>query len=274
MASRKPKRVLITGAAGKIGRALRQGLRGRYPLLRLSDVAPLDDAGPGEEVVYADLRDMTQVERAVAGTDAVVHLGGVPVEAEWERIHLNNIVGTYHLFEAARRHGVSRVAFASTNHVTGFYRRGRRVGPGDPVRPDSRYGVSKAFGEALARLYADKYGLGVVCLRIGSFQPRPAGIRMLSTWISPRDMVQLVKRSLEAPDIRFEIVYGVSANDRTWWDNPAAARIGYVPVDNAEAFAGKILEAHPPGSEPEVQRSFHGGSFCALEFVGDPSRIE
>lgn len=274
MASRKPKRVLITGAAGKIGRALREGLRGRYPLLRLSDVAPLDDAGAGEEVVYADLRDMTQVERAVAGTEAVVHLGGVPVEAEWERIHLNNIVGTYHLFEAARRHGVSRVVFASTNHVTGFYRRGRQVGPGDPVRPDSRYGVSKAFGEALGRYYADKHGLSLVCLRIGSFQPRPSGVRMLSTWISPRDMVQLVERSLEAPDIRFEIVYGVSANDRAWWDNPAAARIGYVPVDNAEAFAEEILETHPPGGEPEVQRSFHGGSFCALEFLGDPSRID
>ena len=200
------QRVLITGAAGGIGSVLREGLRGAYPVLRLSDIAPLGEAQPGEELDAADIRDGAQVEAAMEGVDAVVHLGAVSVEDAWEPIHEMNFVGTYNVFEAARRQGVKRIVFASSNHAIGYYRRTQRIGPDVPLRPDSRYGLSKMFGEGLGRLYADKHGIGCVCLRIGSFQPEPQNVRHLSTWISYRDMVHLVRRCLDAPDVHFEIV--------------------------------------------------------------------
>ena len=268
------ERVLITGAAGTIGRALREGLRGAFPVLRLSDIAPLGAAGPGEELAPADLRDLAQVEAAMAGVDAVVHLGGMSVENTWELVHEANIVGCYHVFEAARRQGVQRVVFASSNHVIGFHRRSKRIDDTAMFRPDGNYGLSKLFGEGLGRLYADKHGLACICLRIGSFQPKPKDVRMLSTWISHRDTVHLVRRALEAPGVHFEIVYGVSANARNWWDNPGAARIGYAPQDNAEDHAEEILSQMTPEDEPEIERSFHGGAFCGVEFSGDPSKVE
>ncbi len=267
-------RVLITGAAGAIGSVLREGLRGHYPVLRLSDVAPLGEAAAGEELDAADLGDLAALEAAMDGVDAVVHLGATSVESDWAAIHANNIVGVYHVFEAARRQGVARVVFASSNHAIGYYRRDRRIGPDVALRPDSRYGVSKAFGEALGSLYADKHGIGVVCLRIGSFQPRPLNVRMLSTWLSHRDTIQLVRRCLDATDLHFEIVYGVSANDRGWWDNPGGERIGYRPEDNAEDFAAEILAKQAPDDEPEAERLFHGGPFCAMEFSGDLGDID
>jgi uronate dehydrogenase len=266
--------VLITGAAGRIGSVLREGLRGAYPVLRLSDIRPLGEAQAGEELDAADLRDLDQMVAAMEGVDAVVHLGGVPEEDAWEPVHNLNLVGCYHVFEAARRQGVKRMVFASSNHVIGYYRRPERIGPDVPPRPDSRYGVSKVFGEALGRLYADKHGIGCVSLRIGSFQPKPKNVRMLSTWISHRDTVQLVRRSLDAPEVHFEVVYGVSNNDRNWWDNPGGERIGYKPEDNAEDYAEEILGQMAPEDEPETERLFHGGEFCGMEFSGDTSRIE
>ena len=268
------ERVLITGAAGNIGGVLRAGLSGVYPALRLSDIKPLGAARKGEELARADLRDLAEVEAAMAGVDAVVHLGGVPVEDAWAPIHEVNIIGCYHVFEAARRQGVKRVVFASSNHVIGYHRRPERIDDTAMFRPDSRYGLSKLFGEGLGRLYADKHGLACVCLRIGSFQPKPKDVRMLSTWISHRDTVHLVRRALEAEGVHFEIVYGVSANARNWWDNPGGTRIGYSPQDNAEDHAEEILSQMAPEDEPEIERSFHGGAFCAVEFAGDPSRID
>ena len=208
------ERVLITGAAGTIGRALREGLRGVYPALRLSDIAPLGAAGPGEEVALADLRALDQVEAIMAGVDAVVHLGAMSVENTWEIVHEANIVGCYHVFEAARRQGAQRVVFASSNHAIGFHRRTARIEDTAAFRPDGDYGLSKLFGEGLGRLYADKHGIACVCLRIGSWQPKPKDLRMLSTWLSPRDGIHLIGRALDAPGVHFEIVYGASANDR------------------------------------------------------------
>ncbi len=231
------ERVLITGAAGTIGRALREGLRGAYPVLRLSDIAPLGEAGPGEELAPADLRDLAQVE-------------------------------------AARRQGVQRVVFASSNHAIGFHRRSQRIDDSAMLRPDGNYGLSKLFGEGLGRLYADKHGIACVCLRIGSWQPKPKDLRMLSTWLSPRDGVHLIRRALEAPGVHFEIVYGASDNDRGWWDNPGGARIGFAPQDNAEVFAEEMEAQMAPEDEPEVERAFHGGPFTGMEFSGDPSKIE
>jgi uronate dehydrogenase len=259
-------RVLITGAAGNIGRTLREGLRARYPLLRLTDIRSMDAAGPGEEVVEADLCDAEAMLAVMQGVDSVVHLGGTPEESDWESVHANNIVGLFNVYEAARQAGVHRIVFASSNHVVGFYRRDHRVGDQEPARPDSRYGVSKVFGEAIARLYADKHGIAAICLRIGSFRVRPTDIRMLSTWISPADMVRLARCSLEAPDVHFEIVYGVSANPRNWWDNPGAERIGYRPKDNAEQYADEMMATMSPEDEPIEERLFHGGPFCGMEF--------
>lgn len=274
MAGREPvavKRVLITGAAGAIGRALRSGLRGRYPALRLSDLAPLGDPGPGEELCTADIRDLAATEATMEGVDCVVHLAAVAVEDAWERVLDLNIIGTYAVFEAARRRGVRRIVFASSNHAVGYYRREEVLDPGVLPRPDSRYGVSKVFGEALGRLYADKYGLSVACLRIGSFRDRPENARQLGTWISPRDTVQLVRRCIEAPDYHFLVVYGVSANTRSRWSNAGAECLGYRPEDDAEAYAEEVLRGGEP--EDEIAARFHGGPFCALEFTGDLAKI-
>ena len=266
------KRILITGAAGEIGSTLRAGFSGAFELLRLSDVRPLGDSGGREETVIADLTDARAVARLMDGIDCVVHLGGVPREAPWSAILENNIAGTYNVFEAARAAGVKRVVFASSNHTIGYYRVGRRVSIDEPARPDSRYGVSKVFGEALGRLYADKHGLSVACLRIGSFRKEPADFRQLATWISPRDTVQLVRRCIEAPAFHFLVLYGVSANARARWDNPYAEFIGYVPQDDAENFADRFEAPAMDGSDPAVE--FHGGPFCGLEFDGDVGRID
>ena len=266
-------RVLITGAAGGIGQRLRADMQGLYPVLRLSDREAPAPAGPGEEVVAADLADFAACEAACAGVDGIVHLGGQAVEGDWETVLQANIVGGYNLFEAARRQGVKRVVFASTNHVIGFYPRTQRIDHHAPPRPDSRYGVSKAFGEALGRFYADKFGLGVLCIRIGNFADRPSDRRRLSIWISPRDFRQLVRIGLEHPDLHFETVYGASESDRAWWDNANAYRLGYRPEDESEPFAAEILAAEPEPTDPVAER-FQGGPFCSAEFTGDPGRIE
>ena len=261
------QRVLITGAAGNIGRALRTGLRGHYAVMRLLDVVPQQAAEPGEEVITLDLNDQLATEAAMEDVEMVIHLAAIPHEAGFDDILSGNIATTYSVFEAARRAGARRVVFASSNHVTGFYPRSETVGPDDPVRPDSFYGVSKSFGEALGRLYTDKYGLEVVCLRIGAFAERPRSARELSIWLSPRDCLQLVRCCLDAPAVGFTIVYGVSANTRSWWKDDAAARLGYQPQDNAEEFASQI-EERPAGAPSRLADRLQGGSFVE----GDPSR--
>src|ERR671925_1923766 len=183
--------VLITGAAGGIGTRLPQLLKGAYPTIRLSDVRRPADLSADEIFVEADLANMAQVDTAVAGVDGIVHLGGFSIEGPWDTILQANIIGCYNLFEAARQAGVKRVIFASSNHTVGFYPRKRKIGTDVTVRPDSRYGVSKAFGEALGALYSDKHGMIVTCLRIGNVGPRPLDVRRLSIWISPEDLVQL-----------------------------------------------------------------------------------
>lgn len=268
------QRILITGAAGNIGKVLRAGLRDRYPLLRLSDIAPMDAAGPGEEVVTADLRDATAVEASMEGIDCVVHLGGIPVEDAWDRILPMNIEGCYNVFEGARRQGVKRVVFASSNHAVGFHRRERFIDDSVQPRPDSRYGVSKVFGEALGRLYADKHGLSVACLRIGTFRTpdRPVEARQLLTWISHRDMVQLAARCIDHPNYHFAVVYGVSNNLRSRWDNTNVKFLGYRPEDDSEVFAAEILAKGE--TENAIAAAFHGGFFCPMEFYGDTDRVE
>lgn len=260
------KRILITGAAGGIATLIRPLLREHYRL-RLSDRRPIEDATPDEEVVPADLVDMDAIRRAAAGMDGIVHLGGKAVESSWEVVHAANIVGGYNLFEAARLEGVKRIVFASTNHVMGFYPRSETVGIDAPVRPDTRYGLSKAFGEGLGALYAYKYGIGVLSIRIGHLAPQPSDIRRLSIWISPRDFVQLARIGLESPGLRHEIVYGMSDNKRAWWNNENAFRLGYRPLDRAEDHAETAIAGDPGPTGDERVDLNQGGPFCIAEVI-------
>src|SRR6188768_325917 len=263
------KTVLITGAAGSVGTHLRRELAGRYNL-RLSDVKPIANAGEDEKFVQGDIARMKDALAMTKGVDAIVHLGGFSVEGPWETILEANIVGLYNVFEAARRNKVKRILFATSNHAVGFYRRDEKIDHRVYPRPDSRYGVSKVFGEALGSLYADKYGLEIFNMRIGNVNPEPVDKRRLSIWISPRDLAQLVTIGIEHPDIRFEIVYGISANKRAWYDNSNAHRLGYRPQDDSEKWAEAILKKEAP-ADPLIEK-YQGGTFVQAELGGDPSR--
>ena len=264
------KNVLITGAAGAIGGFLRRELGARYAL-RLSDLKPITDLGDHEKYMQADIAHMKDALAITKGMDAIVHLGGFSVEGPWETILEANIVGLYNVFEAARRNKVKRILFATSNHAVGFYRRSQKIDHRVYPKPDSRYGVSKVFGEALGSLYADKYGMEVFNMRIGNVNPEPLDKRRLSIWISPRDMAQLVTIGIEHPDVRFEIVYGISGNKRAWYDNSNATRLGYKPQDDSEKWAKAILEKEPPAADPLIDE-YQGGTFVLAELGGDPSR--
>ena len=251
------KRVLITGAAGRIGRSLAAQLGDRYALRLMYHRSVPDEhaeaaararetgqpvAVGSVEVAVGDTGDLASLGLIFAGVDAVVDLAADPrVPAPWESILQNNLIGTRNVFEAARLAGARKIVFASSNHATGYYEKeGVYTTPEMPVRPDSYYGVSKAYGEALGRFFVDEYGMSVVCLRIGSFQPRPRNARMLSTWLSERDAAQLVWRAIEA-DVPFAVVYGISNNTRAYWDLTSARELlGYAPEDDGEAFAAEF----------------------------------
>jgi uronate dehydrogenase len=275
MANERPDmhRVLITGAGGGIGRGLRETLRGVYPVLRLSDRIPIAPARDGEEVDQTELADMASVERMVAGCDGIIHLGGISGENSWEKILEGNIVGLYNTFEAARKAGVKRIVMATSNHAVGFYPRAQTIDHQVTVRPDSRYGVSKAFSEALASLYSDKHGIGFLCVRIGNYGTRPIDSRRLAIWVSPRDLTQLVRIGLEHPDVRYEIVYGVSDNQRSWYDNANAYRLGYKPEDDSEPQAAQVLSAEAGQAKNPIDEKYQGGTFCADEYDAKTERL-
>jgi uronate dehydrogenase len=258
------RRLLLTGADGNLGRELRTRLQPCCDVLRLSHRAPMGEPGPGEEIVLADLGDAAAVDRMVAGCDVIVHMGGVSTEQPWAPILQANIAGMVHLYEAARRHAVRRIVFASSNHVTGFYRQDEVVSPKDPVRPDGFYGLSKAFGENLAQLYWDRYGIETVSLRIGSSFPEPKDRRMLATWMSFDDLERLVVAALSAPIVGHTVIYGMSDNTTTWWDNTPARHIGYRPLDSSERFRAEV-EARQPRIDVTDPVAIHqGGAFVRL----------
>jgi len=258
--------IVVTGAAGGIGTRLRQLLPSVYPDICWSDRVAPPHLASHERFVKADLSVMSEVEQAIDGAHGIVHLGGHSIEGSWETILNANIIGCYNLFEAARRRGVERVVFASSNHAIGFYPRQRRIGTDDPVRPDSRYGVSKAFGEALGALYAYKHGLRITSIRIGNFGEAPVDERRLSIWLKPEDLVQLIRIGLEHPDIRCEIFYGASDNSRGWWDNAAAFRFGYRPQGRSEEYVAAALAAQAKLPADPVGDWYQGGPFCSDEF--------
>ncbi len=256
-----PLRVALTGAAGAIGIVLRPGLLRAGHRLRSHDLRPLTAAAAGEELVEGDLRDSAIVDKVLAGIDVAVHMAGTSVERPLDEIIENNLRALSALYEGARRHGVRRVVFASSNHAFGMHEAGHQLGLDAPFRPDGLYGLSKAWGESMARLYWDKHGIESVSLRIGSALAEPTEIRHLSTWLGHRDLLALVRRAIEAPAVGCLAVWGVSNNVRRWWDNTGAERLGYRPVQDAEAYAAAIKAAQAP-VDPLAAR-FQGGSFAA-----------
>jgi len=254
-------RLLLTGAAGHLGRELRPRLKAYCDTLRVSHRSEFGAAGAGEEVAIASLEDKAAMQGLLKGVDAVVHLGGVSTEQPWDLILAGNIVGMVNLYESARLNGVKRIIFASSNHVTGFYRQNEVVSPQDPVRPDGFYGLSKAFGENLGRLYFDRWGIETVCLRIGSSYAEPKDRRMLATWMSFDDCERLIVAALTAPVVGFSVIYGMSDNNTTWWDNTSARHIGYRPQDSSEVFRTAV-EARQQKIDPnDPVALYQGGAF-------------
>ena len=252
------KRVLLTGAAGRIATAVRPVLRELADEVVLTDQAEPAELGPGERFARAELADPRAWDLLASGCDAIVHLGAVADEAAFDVLAGPNLHGSFHVFEAARRAGVRRVVAASSGRVTGFYPVGERLDGNTTPRPDGLYAATKAFAEALGRLYADKFGLEVVALRIGTFEERPRTTRDLSTWLSHDDARRLIRAALTGPVEGFLAVYGVSANTRGWWDLPPG--LGYEPVDDAEAFADDVA--------PDDGIPFQGGPNTARESGG------
>ncbi len=253
-------RLLITGAAGGLGRVLRDRLAPLARVLRLADIVPITDPRPNEEVVTCDLADPVAVDAMVAGCDGIVHLGGVSVEKPFAPILQANILGLYNLYEAARNHGKPRIFFASSNHTIGFYpQQGPRLSPDAPFRPDSLYGVSKVFGEALARLYFEKFGQETALVRIGSATPTPENHRMLGSWFSQSDLTALIEAMFTVETLGCPVVWGASDNSQGWWDNSAIT--WWQARDNAEDFAAE-LDAKGPRPDPETPlMKYQGGIF-------------
>lgn len=255
------KRLLLTGAAGGLGQELRHRLPHYCDVLRLSDINDLGSAGEREELMPARLEDAAAVHQLLEGVDAVVHLGGVSTEQPWEPILQANIVGLYNLYEAARKQGVKRILFASSNHVTGFYRQDEVIDARDPMRPDGLYGLSKAFGESLSRFYWDRHGIETVCVRIGSSFPEPRNRRMLATWMSYDDLERLVVASLTAPVVGHSILFGISDNHTRFYDNKYGQHLGYRPQDSSEPFRAKVEAADPRPDLSDPANIFQGGPF-------------
>lgn len=261
-------RLLITGAAGGLGQALRGRLGHVARSFRLSDIAPIEADGPNVETMACDLSDRAAVRALVEGCDGILHFGGVSVEDTFDRILAANIAGMYNLYEAARAHGQPRILFASSNHTIGYYRQDEHLTPDMPMRPDGLYGVSKCFGEAIASLYHDKFGQETAIVRIGSCFPEPRDHRMLATWMSTDDFVALIARVFAAPTLGCPIIWGVSDNDRSWWDNSSARFLGWRPKDNAERFAEAIDARMPRPAKDAVDAVYQGGKFVAEPIHG------
>lgn len=254
-------RLLITGAAGGLGRVMREKLRPLAEIIRLSDIADLGDAASHEEIMPCDLGDEAAVLKLVEGCDGIVHLGGVSVEQSFDKILNGNIKGVYNLYEAARAHGLPRIVFASSNHTIGFYRQDEYLTPDMPMKPDGLYGVSKCFGEAVASLYHSKFGQETAIVRIGSCFAEPANHRMLSTWMSHDDFTDLIRRCFLVPRLGCPIVWGVSDNDGKWWDNSGASFLGWKPKANSESFREGLDARMTPPAADHPNAIWQGGMF-------------
>ncbi len=255
------KRILLTGAAGGLGKVLRDRIKPWAQVIRLSDLSGLGEAADGEEIVYCDLADKNAVLALMEGVDAVLHFGGISTEAPFEAIMQANILGVANLYEAVHKAGVKRVVFASSNHAVGYYRTTDMVDASMPTRPDSMYGVSKCFGESLSRYYYDRFGIETVCLRIGSSFPEPINKRMMTTYFSYDDLVECLRCCLFAPRVGHTIAFGVSDNDGKWWDNKHAAFLGFKARDSSTRFAGKFPDSSDFPDAGDITATYQGGKF-------------
>ncbi|MTH64138.1 NAD-dependent epimerase/dehydratase family protein [Paracoccus shanxieyensis] len=264
--------ILITGAAGRLGSELRLGLAPLARKLRLADMAPIQNLQAHEEAVTFDLGDEAAVMAAVEGVDVIVHFGGAPLERPWDEILNANIRGSYHIYEAARKHGVKRVVYASSVHAIGYHRLEDHIDTNAPHRPDSLYGLSKCFVEDLGRLYWDKFGIESVALRIFSSFPEPADRRMLWSWLSFDDCVRLVTAALSAPMVGFSLSFGMSDNKVKPVDNGLAGHLGYYPQDTTEPFRAGV-EGKTPALDPKAPAVQHlGGWFVDLGHPDDEAK--
>jgi uronate dehydrogenase len=261
--------VLITGAAGALGRELRKSGTRLAKHVRLTDLHASQDLQPHEDDCALDLADFDSVLAAVSGCDTIVHLGAEVAKGTWDLVLNANIIGTYNVYEAARRMGVKRIVYASSVHAVGYYERTQTIDASVPTKPDSLYGVSKTFGENLASLYFNKFGIETVSLRIGSCFAEPTDRRHLITWLSYRDFRQLVERSLDAPRVGCMTCYATSRNNQSFWDNRQASVLGYQPEDNADAYREKILATTERGEPDHPAIRFQGGGFCAMGHPDD-----
>lgn len=260
------KRLLITGAAGNLGTIAREGLHHLADTLRLSDIADLGEAKVNEEIVLCDLTDKDAVESLVRDCDGIVHLGGCRNENTWDKVRSANIDAVFNLYEAARNNGHPRIIYASSNHVIGCCQQNERLDATSPMRPDGLYGVSKVFGEALARMYFDKFGVETASVRIGSCVPEPRNHRMLSTWLSPADFLHLIECVFRVPVLGCPIIYGVSNNDASWWNNDSVAYLGWQPQDNAERFR-ETLDATMDRPKPTDPDAIYQGANNAVQGI-------
>lgn len=257
------KKLLMTGAAGGVGKALRPHLHAIAETVVLSDIASVEDLAGHESFTHCELSDKAAVASLIEGVDGIIHLGGISIEKPFDLILQGNIAGLYNLYEAARLHGRPRIVFASSNHVIGYYRRDQRLDSAAPPRPDSLYGVSKAFGESLASLYFDKFGQETLSVRIGSCFPKPRNTRMLATWLAVEDLADLCARAFSAPRLGHTIVYGASDNDEQWWDNRDAAFLGWRPRHSSSKWRAELLAEAGPEDPSDPAVVYQGGGFAA-----------
>ncbi len=269
MEDRMLEKLLVTGAAGGVATQLRPLFADFAKTVRLSDVVAVDDVKETEEFFDCDLADEKAVFELVAGCDGIVHLGGISVEKPYSLIRAANLDGVYHLYEAVRQNGNPRIIFASSNHVVGYYRQDEHLDHTAIPKPDGLYGVSKCFGEAMASLYHDKFGVETAIVRIGSCFPEPADRRMLSTWLSAQDFARMIKRCMLAPRLGCPVIYGISDNETVWWSNEGTRYLGWRPQDSSEKFRDKVEAAAPPPGPEEPVAKYQGGVFTTHPIFKD-----
>ena len=266
------KKVLVTGVSGHLGGMLFNSLSTiGYKNLIGTDLKK-KNIKKNQKFILADLKNFKTTVRMTKDVYAIVHFGAIPIEDTQQNILQNNIIGTYNLFEAARINKVKRIVFASSNHAIGFHRRKTKLNELSMQRPDSHYGLSKAFGENISRFYADKFNIRSMCIRIGSCLKEPEDRRHLSTWISYGDLSHLVDIGIKHKLIHHEIVYGASKNRKSWWNNSRAYKLGYKPRDSADRFNFNSLSKNE--YKDKMALLFQGGVFTSANFKGNIKNIK
>ncbi len=267
-------KIALSGASGKLGSVIRAEFLRRHADLRSAGgTRALEPLVAGEDVMHGDLRDPAVVDRLLSGVDVLIHMAGVAVERPlFPDIVEHNLRALHEVYEGARRHGVRRVVFASSNHAFGMHPAAETLAHSPEYRPDGMYGLSKVWGEAMARLYWDKHGIEGICLRIGTVtaSDRPTQPRHLATWLANEDLIHLIERCVAAEAIGFATAWGVSANTRSYWSDGADNRLGFRPRRNAEAFAAEVLARPDPLGA--VARQYQGGSMAAMDRSQPPER--